>query len=525
MPKTPLADLLARIVAEEEAAAGLPSLPSFSRRQVLKGAAAAFVLGTVARPRRSVAQAPPRTVIVGGGLGGISAALVLSEALLPLTVYEASDRLGGRVRTDTTPWTGAQYSEHCGQYIDVVHLQMRTLIRNFGLKLGKVRRGQPNGARPIFAFDGTTYAAKQARRDIKAVMKAARADRRGATRTTTYDEFTDAGQALDQTSVYDWIDTRVPGGHGSPMGRLLDVAFTAEFGLDTRQQSALNAVYFLTNRPSPNGIGYLGRPDYRFVVGGGAQQLVQTLADALPDGSVELGARLTAIARQDDGAYRLSFAGREDVVADRVALTLPFSVLRTIDFSAAGFDERKTAAINELGYGTGAKLVLQFTARPWRKKGPWGAPNVARILTDAGFQTAWEETRGQSGTAGMIACVMGGEAGAALTDTSPAGVQAAATAFLTQLEAILPGISATWTGRATLSAPASDPLQLGSVSCYRVGQYTKFRGVEGERSGNCHFAGEHTSLDFQGTMEGAAAEGVRCGLEIIGDFNGTNDDA
>jgi monoamine oxidase len=520
--KTLLADLLGRLVAEEEAAMGLPPLPSLSRRQVLKGAAAAFALGSVVRPRRSVAQAPPRVAIVGGGLAGICTAVALTEALLPLTVYEASDRLGGRVQTVTAPWAGGQYSEHCGEFIDLVHVQMRTLIRNFGLRTARVRAGQPKGARPIFSLDGTAYPVKQARRDIKAVMKAARADRRAAKASTTYDEFTEAGKAIDLTSVYDWIETRVPGGHGSPIGRLLDVAFTAEFGMDTREQSALNAVYWLTNRPSPNGVGYLGRPDYKFVVKGGTTELINVLVDTLPEGSVQLGARLTAIARQDDGSYRLSFDGRDDVEADRVVLALPFSVLRTIDFGNAGFDARKTTAINELGYGSGAKLVLQFDARPWRKKGPWGAANAARILTDAGFQTTWEETRGQPGSGGMIACVMGGTAGAALTDTSPAGVEAAAKAFLAQLEPILPGISATWTGRAMLSAPAADPLQLGSVSCHRVGQYTSFRGVEGERSGNCHFAGEHTSLDYQGTMEGAAAEGIRCALEIIGDFNGSN---
>ncbi|MCW5889114.1 MAG: FAD-dependent oxidoreductase [bacterium] len=520
MPKTTLAHLLARLVAEEEAAAGLPSLPLLSRRQVLRGAAATLALGAVARPRRSMAQTPPRTAVVGAGLGGLCTAAALNEALLPLTVYEASDRIGGRTRTDTDSFTGGQFSEHCGEYIDWVHIQIRTLIRNFGLKVARSRRDQPAGAKPIFMLDGTPYLAKQARRDIKAVMKAARADRRAAKATTTYDEYTDAGQALDQISVWDWIDTRVPGGHGSPMGRLLDVVFTSELGLDTREQSALNAVYFLVNRPNPNGIGYLGRPDERFVCAGGVQRLVEALAGALPDGSVELNARLTAITRLDDGTYRLSFDGRDAVVVDRVALTLPFSVLRTIDFGAAGFDERKTAAINELGYGTGTKLTLQFTSRPWRKKGPWGSPNVARILSDAGFQSTWEETRGQKGSEGILACVSGGSAGAALGDTSPAGVRAAAEAFLARLETVLPGVAATWNGRATLSAPAEDPLQRGSVSCHRVGQYVKFRGVEAERSGNCHFAGEHTSLDYRGTMEGAAVEGVRCGLEIIGDFAG-----
>jgi monoamine oxidase len=33
--------------------------------------------------------------------------------------------------------------------------------------------------------------------------------------------------------------------------------------------------------------------------------------------------------------------------------------------------------------------------------------------------------------------------------------------------------------------------------------------------GAIHFAGEHTSQDFQGFMEGGAAEGVRAAKEII----------
>ena len=45
-----------------------------------------------------------------------------------------------------------------------------------------------------------------------------------------------------------------------------------------------------------------------------------------------------------------------------------------------------------------------------------------------------------------------------------------------------------------------------------------FAGSEGERSGGCHFAGEHCSTDFQGFMEGAAQEGARAAGEIVSDY-------
>ncbi|MEK6574375.1 MAG: FAD-dependent oxidoreductase, partial [Chloroflexota bacterium] len=59
---------------------------------------------------------------------------------------------------------------------------------------------------------------------------------------------------------------------------------------------------------------------------------------------------------------------------------------------------------------------------------------------------------------------------------------------------------------------------LGSYSYWKVGQYTKFVGVESKQQGNCHFAGEHTSLDFQGYLNGAVESGERAASEILGDL-------
>ena len=48
----------------------------------------------------------PRIAIVGGGIAGLSAALTLSDAGLASTVYEASNRIGGRMHSDTLAATG-----------------------------------------------------------------------------------------------------------------------------------------------------------------------------------------------------------------------------------------------------------------------------------------------------------------------------------------------------------------------------------------------------------------------------------
>jgi monoamine oxidase len=57
----------------------------------------------------------------------------------------------------------------------------------------------------------------------------------------------------------------------------------------------------------------------------------------------------------------------------------------------------------------------------------------------------------------------------------------------------------------------------GSYTCYLPGQWS-FWGHEGEREGNVHFCGEHTSADFQGWMEGGAETGAFAAKEVLDDL-------
>jgi len=90
--------------------------------------------------------------------------------------------------------------------------------------------------------------------------------------------------------------------------------------------------------------------------------------------------------------------------------------------------------------------------------------------------------------------------------------------LLTQMEPIFPGITKQWNGKAMLSTPFTDPNFLCSYSYWKPGQYTGFSGYEKARQGNIHFAGEHCSINFQGFMEGGAAEGIRAANEILADL-------
>jgi monoamine oxidase len=309
-------------------------------------------------------------------------------------------------------------------------------------------------------------------------------------------------------SIADWIQAYVPGGSGSKLGQLLDVAYNIEYGAESNVQSSLNMLYLL-GYAGPGQLRIFGESNEKYHVRGGNDQIPARLANALA-GQITTGSELVAIRRNADGSYRLTFhsgSGTSTVTADRVVLALPFSILRSVDYSKAGFSQVKDTAIQELGMGTNSKLHVQFASRFWNSLG-----NQGETYADTGYQNTWEVTRAQPGSAGILVDYTGGKIGASFGGGTPAE---RAKQFLAQIEPVLPGLSSRWNGRATVDYWTGYEWTKGSYSYWKVGQYTKFAGAERQAEAACHFAGEHTSIDAQGYLNGAVESGERAVEEIL----------
>jgi monoamine oxidase len=266
---------------------------------------------------------------------------------------------------------------------------------------------------------------------------------------------------------------------------------------------------YLLGYAGPGNLRIFGKSNEKYHVRGGNDQIPARLVDAL-QGQIRTGMELIAIRRNTDGSYRLSFRSGEltsTVTADRVVLALPFSILRDVDYAKAGFSTVKKTAIEELGMGTNSKLHVQFDRRHWNSLGSNG-----ETYADTGYQNTWEVTRAQAGKAGILVDYTGGTIGASFGSGTPTE---RAAQFLKQIEPVLPGISARWNGRATIDYWTGYQWTKGSYSYWKVGQYTKFAGAEREAQDGCHFAGEHTSIDFQGYLNGAVESGERAAGEIL----------
>jgi monoamine oxidase len=519
MARTPLAQGLgeAASLAAEAAGRGASveevlenrATAQLRRRELLIGgaglAAAAMLSGPISR---ALAAGGPRIVVVGGGLAGLTCAYRLQQAGYRAELHEASDRLGGRCWTRRGEFAEGQIAEHGGELIDQGHTQTRQLAQELGLKLDNLLAAELNGADPFYYFDGAPYSFADATDDLKQIWQQLHKDVSAASYPTLYTQSTQRGRELDAISIADWIRAYVPGGLKSKLGQLLDVAYNIEYGAETSVQSSLNMLYLL----GYSGQGQLrifGPSNEKYHVRGGNDQISDRLAAAL-QGQLTTGSELVAIARAADGGYRLSFQSgltTSTVAADRVVLALPFSMLRGVDYSKAGFSAVKKTAIEQLGMGTNSKLHLQFKDRYWNTLG-----NQGDTYADTGYQTTWDVTRAQPGSAGILVDYTGGNVGASFGSGTPAE---RAARFLKQLEPVLPGIGARWNGRATVDYWQGYEWTKGSYSYWKVGQYTKFAGAEGQSEGACHFAGEHTSVDFQGYLNCAVESGERATAEIL----------
>jgi len=508
MTRTPLARELQRVAA----AAAPDHEQRLTRRRLLRNAGfAGLTLAAAGRfaPPASAATAP-RIVVVGAGLAGLTCAYRLKQAGYVAQVYDAADRVGGRCWTIRDAFADGQIAEHGGELIDQGHTAVRQLAQELGLKLDNLLQGERNGTEPTYYFDGEPYPFSQATDDLKAVWQKIHSDVSAASYPTLYTGYTQRGFELDHMSVVDWIEESVPGGISSKLGQLLDVAYNIEYGAESSDQSSLNLLYLL----GYSGQGQLrifGPSNEKYHVRGGNDQIPARLAAAL-GGQMTLGSELTAVRVRSDGAYSLTFrsgGSTKTVVADRVVLALPFAVFRaSVDYGQAGFKALKRTAIAEMGMGTNSKLHVQFRTRHWESLGSNG-----ETYADTGYQNTWDVTRAQAGRSGILVDYTGGRIGASF-GSGTAGSRAKQ--FLAQIEPVLPGISAQWNGRATLDFWTAYPWTRGSYSYWKVGQYTGFAGVEREVEGACHFCGEHTSIDFQGYLNGAVETGERVADEVIG---------
>ena len=465
-----------------------------ARRRLMQGAAAGIVLTGCSTMPKTVTQRGDEVAIVGAGIAGLTAAWRLRQAGVRVRLFEAQNRVGGRMFSLRDYFPDGQVIELGGELIDSNHVRIRAMAGEMGLQLDDLLDG--DAALDSWFFDGRRIS----EHDIVTafVPVAAAIERDLATLGDGDITYRDAqnATALDTMSIAQWLDRN---GVSGWLRKLIDVAYTTEMGLEIDQQSALNFLTFIGTE-DPDTFKPFGESDERFHVRGGNDLIVQRLGDKLAD-AIETGSALEAIRGGSDG-YALTFrqgnASRQ-VRARHVVLALPFTLLRKVRMDVA-LPAVKRRAIDTLAYGTNAKLMIGYDRRVWRAQQANGA-----AMSDLPFQTTWDTTRRQPGNGGVLTNFTGGLHGPELGQGSAKAQADAATA---SIDKVFPGVAAARAGaREVRFHWPSHPWSLGSYACLGPGDWTGLRGAMGESVDGLHFAGEHCALDTQGFMEGGCESG------------------
>jgi monoamine oxidase len=480
-----------------------------NRRSFLSRAAAIGTMALASTISRPVLAAPAsRVVIVGAGCAGLTCAYRLQQAGITAQVIEASERIGGRMFTLRNAFPEGQSTELGGEFIDSGHTSLRQLARELGLKLIDLEEASKGLMQEAYYFEGRLIPQREiveAFRPVAAAIKKDLATLTGDGAVTYLAP--NNGEALDRLSLREWLATRVG---NNTLRALIDVAYVGEYGLETDQQSPFNLLFLIGHIPGKFEI--FGVSDQRYRIIGGNDSVPRRLAERLHR-PVQFGTRLEALRQNSGGTYILTVDqnGRvQDIEADQVVLTLPFSLLRKVDLRLP-LPEIKLRAIKTLGYGTNAKIIAGFNRRVWQQQGSKGS-----ALSDLPFQESWETSLGQPGNGGLLTNFLGGNRGLTANQVN---AQEQARVFATQFDQLYPGTAAAYNGKAARFHWPSAPFALGSYACYLPGQYTTIRAAEGEAVDNLFFAGEHTSLDFQGYMNGASETGERAASEVLAKIN------
>ena len=421
--------------------------------------------------------------IVGLGISGLRAAMLLERAGADVVLFEAKGRPGGRLHT-IDEGHGVLY-EAGGEWIDADHRRCIDLLREFDME--PFRRGNwPN--RLIFkgniADEATLW--NDAMEDDLRVEAAAREMCRTLTEPPWKNE--DA-KDLDERNLDQFFREHTQSDSGL---WYVTARYRSDEGDDPEKIGLLGWLS-----------GYLhyldrdGDETSAYRVPGGFRGLCEQMLSHLR-AAPNFAHALTRVT-QDKTGVTLQFEDSPSVRVDRVILTLPPPALERVVFEPA-LSVDKRCSVEACEMSRAIKIVWSFSEAWWLEEG-WGGS----MLCDTPIQQTWDGSMGDAPVLSAYICGKDAVEWTKLGDPVRAGVY--------ELSKIYPQASATFE-RGWYHDWLSDPFAQGAFSHLAPGYVLGHMKSIATPETRVHFAGEHTGL-YQGFIEGALESAERVTSEVL----------
>jgi monoamine oxidase len=445
-----------------------------------------------------------RVVIIGAGLAGLVAAFELKREGHDVTVLEAQNRVGGRIYTLRAPFSPGLYAEAGGMRIPRAHDLTLRYCELFGLPLRPFVMGNPKG---LVHVGGERMTREEVDRQPDRLPYQLESHERGRTTDELWEsaigdlrvmveQDRDAAweqivRDYDQYSLYEFLRFK-----GWSRGAI--EYFTVLNFLESDMHNSLVEVL----REDLGG-AYVDMQE----IAGGMDRLPNAFYAQLGD-EVRFGANVYAL-DQDGEAVTVYFkteAGRFSILADYGIVTVPFSVLRTIE-AVTPFSAGKQRAIRQLNYHASTKILFQVQHRFWEEEdGITGGGTVTELpIRRMNYPTPEPDTtRGV-----LLASYTWGQ------DALQWGAMDEETRLEEALEDVArihPQIREEYEGGAS-HAWYSDRWARGAFAMFAPEQQTDLQSDIVRPEGRFYFAGEHCSL-YHAWIQGALESGIRAARQI-----------
>ncbi len=416
------------------------------------------------------------------GAAGIRAALLLEKAGVEVRLFEARDRVAGRLCT-VTDNQGVAYDAG-GEWVDADHYRTLDLARSLGVEPDPTPRWPG-----IVCFEGKTCKEDDLWNDAledELRLQSAATELCRNIDSTPWD--TPELSALDDVTLADFIRENAT----SDRGRWwLMAKYRSDEGDDPERIGLLGWLMGFKN--------YIGRDDdaaSAFRLSGGMGRLFELASNKIKT-PIQLEKALQRIVH-DGRKVILQFEQGETTV-DRLLLTMPPPALERIVFDPA-LPKEKRCAIEACEMSRIIKICMQFDS-PWWEERQWSGS----LICDMPVQQIWEGTKG---TVPILNCYICGKDADYFLHNKQA-VQAA----ISQLTELMPEASQHFV-RGVMYDWVGDSFAYGAFPHMAPGFVMNHLQHISRPYDRIHFAGDYTANWF-GFIEGALESAERAVLEII----------